>query len=100
MASTSEVGEIDIFLSYRNLPLIRTRIGRLAAILAGHGYKVWWDFGLEAGVPFQEQIFRAIERSKIVMPVWCSQSIASDWVLMEARLGESKLPLSLLLLCV
>lgn len=51
----------DVFLSYRNLPDRRVLVDRLAAILEAHGLSVWWDYGLEAGAPFREQIFAKID---------------------------------------
>ncbi len=81
----------DIFLSYRNTPTRRAVVERLAAILEAYGLDVWWDYGLEAGSQFYEQIFAEIASAKVVTPLWCSESVKSEWVLMEAAAGKDKL---------
>src|SRR3990167_7053627 len=81
----------DVFLSYRNLPDRRAIVGRLAYILDAHKISVWWDYGLDAGDSYREQITREMADAKIVVPLWCEESVASPWVLMEAELGKDKL---------
>ncbi|WP_291200852.1 S8 family serine peptidase [Hyphomonas sp.] len=81
----------DVFLSYRNTDERRAIVARLATILRAHGLSVWWDYGLEAGTSFKQQIEVEITSAKLVIPVWCEQSIKSDWVKREATLAEAKL---------
>lgn len=81
----------DVFLSYRNLPAQRALVERLAAILEAHGFDVWWDYGLEAGAPYREQILAQLSAAKVVVPLWCTESVQSEWVRMEAELGKDKL---------
>jgi subtilisin family serine protease len=81
----------DVFLSYRNLEDRRKLVGRLATILRAHGISVWWDYGLEAGESYREQIVKALGEAHVVVPVWCSESVKSQWVAMEAELGRDKL---------
>jgi hypothetical protein len=81
----------DVFLSYRNTEERRRLVGRLATILRAHGISVWWDYGLEAGESYRDQITRALFEARIVVPVWCEESVKSNWVLMEAELGKDKL---------
>lgn len=81
----------DIFLSYRNLPDRRAIVARLAYILDAHKISVWWDYGLDAGDSYREQITREMASARIVVPLWCEESVASPWVLMEAELGKDKL---------
>jgi hypothetical protein len=81
----------DVFLSYRNLPDRRAIVARLAYILDAHKISVWWDYGLDAGDSYREQITREMAAARIVMPLWCEESVASPWVLMEAELGKDKL---------
>lgn len=64
---------------------------RLAFILRGHGLSVWWDYGLEAGESFRVQISEELARAGIVSPLWCSESIESKWVCLEAELGKDRL---------
>ncbi|MFN7178436.1 S8 family serine peptidase [Hyphomonas sp.] len=81
----------DVFISYRNTEDRRAIVSRLATILRSHGLTVWWDYGLAAGVGFKEQIERELIAAKVVIPVWCSESVKSDWVKREATLAEDKL---------
>jgi len=81
----------DVFLSYRNLPDRRAIVGRLAYILDAHKIRVWWDYGLDAGDSYREQITREMAEAAIVIPLWCEESVTSAWVLMEAELGKNKL---------
>jgi subtilisin family serine protease len=81
----------DVFLSYRNTEDRRKLVGRLATILRAHGISVWWDYGLEAGESYREQIVKALGEARVVVPVWCSESVKSQWVAMEAELGRDKL---------
>ncbi len=81
----------DVFLSYRNTEERRAIIARLATILRAHGLTVWWDYGLAAGASFKEQIEAELIAARIVIPVWCEESIKSDWVKREATLAKGKL---------
>ena len=81
----------DVFLSYRNTEDRRKLVGRLATILRAHRITVWWDYGLEAGESYRDQIVRALGEARVVVPVWCAESIKSKWVGMEAELGRDKL---------
>lgn len=81
----------DVFISYRNTPDRRVIVRRLAFILRTHGISVWWDYGLEAGESYRAQISSKLAAAKVVSPLWCAESISSEWVLMEAQLGKDKL---------
>jgi hypothetical protein len=81
----------DVFLSYRNTEERRKLVGRLATILRAHGISVWWDYGLEAGESYRDQIVKALGEARVVVPVWCAESVKSQWVAMEAELGRDKL---------
>ncbi len=52
---------------------------------------VWWDFGLEAGESYRAQITAELANASVVAPLWCTESIHSPWVRMEAELGKDKL---------
>ncbi|MBI1339072.1 S8 family serine peptidase [bacterium] len=81
----------DVFLSYRNTDERRKLIARFATILRTHGVSVWWDYGLDAGESYREQIMREMGQAKLVIPFWCEESITSEWVRMEAEMGKDKL---------
>ncbi|MEL6569003.1 MAG: S8 family serine peptidase [Pseudomonadota bacterium] len=81
----------DVFLSYKNTEERRRIVTRFATILRAHGITVWWDYGLEAGESYAEQIAAALDEARIVIPFWCEESIKSEWVQQEAARGEEKL---------
>lgn len=81
----------DVFLSYKNTEERRRMVTRFATILRAHGISVWWDYGLEAGESYAEQIAAALDEAKIVIPFWCEESVKSEWVQQEAARGEEKL---------
>jgi len=81
----------DVFLSYRNTPERLKLVSRLAHILLAYDIKVWWDYRLAIGESYSENIARELADARLVVPLWCTQSVASDWVLTEARIGKHKL---------
>ncbi len=81
----------DVFISYRNTPDRRVIVRRLSTILRAHEITVWWDYGLEAGESYRAQITTELANARVVAPLWCSESILSRWVHMEAELGKDKL---------
>jgi formylglycine-generating enzyme required for sulfatase activity len=88
---TRKVFMADVFLSYRNIPDRRALVRRLAFILRAYGIEVWWDYGLEAGESWRNQIMTELANARVVAPLWCAESITSQWVRMEAELGKDKL---------
>ncbi|MEO1324950.1 MAG: TIR domain-containing protein [Pseudomonadota bacterium] len=78
---------IDAFLSYRNTPSRRAYVERLRVILDSYGISVWWDFGLEAGEEFEPQILAQLRAASLIVPLWCDESIQSQWVMKEAQFG-------------
>ena len=81
----------DVFISYRNTPERRAYVRRLATILRVYGIEVWWDYGLEAGDSYRDQILAKLAAARVVAPLWCDLSIHSQWVAMEAEFGKDKL---------
>jgi hypothetical protein len=81
----------DVFICYRNTPERRALVKRLATILWAHGVTVWWDYGLEAGESYRTQITTELANARVVAPMWCAESVNSQWVRMEAELGKDKL---------
>lgn len=76
----------DVFISYKSER--RAAAEHLAEILADYGYSVWWDYGLVSGRDFGAQIEAELRAAKAVIVLWCSQSVASEWVREEASLAK------------
>jgi len=71
-------------------------VKRLATLLRNYELKVWWDYGLEAGIEFEPQILQRLQEAKVVVVLWCAESIRSEWVYREAiQAGERLLPVRL-----
>jgi hypothetical protein len=78
----------DVFICYRNTPERRALVRRLAAILRAHEVTVWWDYGLEAGESYRAQITTELANARLVAPLWCEESVNSQWVRMEVELDK------------
>lgn len=76
----------DVFISYKSQR--RAAAEHLAEILTDYGYSVWWDYALISGGDFSAQIERELRSAKVVVVLWCSLSIASEWVREEAALAK------------
>ncbi len=72
----------DIFISYRAARKEATEY--LADFLKMHGYTVWYDFELITGDDFGIRIDEQLDSARIVLVLWCSLSIESEWVRAEA----------------
>lgn len=77
----------DLFISYRNTPERRAIIARLRLVMDAYGFSVWWDYGLEAGKNFEPQILEQLSTASLIIPMWCEESITSEWVVREAEYG-------------
>ncbi len=77
----------DVFISYRNTPSRRAIVRRLATALRVHDLSVWWDRGLEAGQNYEAEIRRELQEARVIVPLWCMESVMSRWVLEKARTG-------------
>ena len=75
----------DIFLSYDRADRARARV--FADTLAAHGWTVWWDANISAGMRFDEIIDREISAARCLIVLWSAHSIASSWVKEEALEG-------------
>lgn len=78
----------DIFISYARSDRERVRV--LADLLARQGFSVWWDAEIVPGEPFDKAIKRALDGAKVVVAVWSTSSVDSDWVLAEADEGRRR----------
>jgi hypothetical protein len=81
----------EVFISYRKTPERRAIVRRLAVILRAYGLSVWWDDNLVAGEKYRERIIKELDEARIVAPLWCEESIVSEWVLNESAMGAGKL---------
>ena len=75
----------DAFLSYARDD--RDRVKAIADALEREGVSVWWDPFISPGHTFDRAIENAIDQSRVVVVIWSSKSIASDWVRAEASEG-------------
>ncbi|MBI3782804.1 MAG: TIR domain-containing protein, partial [Deltaproteobacteria bacterium] len=75
----------DVFVSYARED--REWVQRLAAVLAGQGFSIWWDREMVAGDDISAAIETELSRAKCVIVVWSETSIQSHWVRGEAERG-------------
>lgn len=73
----------DIFISYKSER--RSAARHLAKILNAYGYDVWYDYGLIPGHDFEPRLMAELAAAKVVVVLWCSLAVRSDWVSKEAR---------------
>lgn len=79
---------VTLFLSYARDDQVCAR--RLAAVLESLGYTIWWDALLEGGAAYSRSIAEALETADVVLVLWSSKSIESDWVRDEAGRGRER----------
>ncbi len=92
----SSAGPVTLFLSYSHVD--ETRARRIKAALEQAGYTVWWDELIEGGAVFASSISAALETADVILVLWSSASVESDWVRDEAAQGRDRhrlVPLSL-----
>lgn len=73
----------DVFISYAKTARAVTE--RLATILAGEGYSVWWDAALVSGDSYRSVILKELDAARAVIVVWTQASVESAWVISEAE---------------
>ena len=78
----------DIFISYGRQD--RTHAERIASILEGRGWSVWWDRKLLAGEQFSQAIEKEIDQTRCVVVLWSTSSVTSSWVRDEATEGTQR----------
>ena len=78
----------DIFISYKSER--RPAAKHLAETLALHGYSVWYDYALVKGRDFSRQIDTEVRAAKVLIVLWCSRSVDSEWVLEEVDLAKAR----------
>ncbi len=72
----------DVFISYSHLD--RPLAARLASVLDGYGFTVWWDHALLGGDDFRRLIAEQIRDAAVVVALFSKNSIESGWVIDEA----------------
>lgn len=76
----------DIFLSYKKED--RAVAERLVHALRATGRSVWWDDALNPAQAWDAMIEREIAAAKVVIVLWTSRSVQSDWVRSEAHYAQ------------
>jgi len=87
---------VTLFLSYARAD--QAFANRLATTLEHAGYTIWWDALIEGGAAYSRSIAEALETADVVIVLWSSRSIESDWVRDEAGQGRERhrlVPLSI-----
>ena len=84
----STAKRLTLFLSYAHDDEARAR--RLAKALGEAGYNVWWDALIEGGTAYAKSINHALETADVVIVLWSTASVESDWVRDEAALGRDR----------
>lgn len=86
----------DVFISYQRSD--RAKAHRLAELLEGYGFSVWWDADLLPGQTYGQAIAEIIRTSRATVVIWSATSVTSNWVLDEAsraRDANRLIPVSL-----
>jgi hypothetical protein len=78
----------DIFISYARKDYKRAEM--LGRSLEKHGWSVWLDSKLAAGVVFEPEIHTELDSARCVIVLWSNNSIHSRWVKREAKIGMER----------
>ena len=78
----------DIFLSYGEAD--RETAGRIARLLEGQGWSVWWDRSIPGGQTWREVIQSALQDMRCMVVLWSRTSVDSFWVNEEAEEGRTR----------
>jgi len=76
----------DIFLSYSRHD--RPQAEMMASALADRGWSVWWDWKIPAGKAFRSFIDEHLQKARLVIVLWSTTSVTSEWVIEEATEGK------------
>lgn len=76
----------DVFLSYSKSD--RSLAQSVVQELESLGFSVWWDDRLTPNESWDKLIEDEIEDAKVVVVLWTTASIRSDWVRTEATYGK------------
>src|SRR3954451_7726468 len=78
----------DIFLSYSSEDISRAQT--LVEILERQGWSVFWNLKIRVGKQFDEILIEELREAKCVVVLWSRQSVQSDWVKGEAKIGKER----------
>ncbi|MGH6949504.1 MAG: toll/interleukin-1 receptor domain-containing protein, partial [Vitreimonas sp.] len=78
----------DVFISYKSER--RKAARHLSKVLSCYGYDVWYDYGLIPGNDFEQHLIAELEAAKVVVVLWCSMAVTSEWVQREARYASGR----------
>ena len=68
-------GTKHVFLSYASED--RQTAAAIARAIEHHGFTVWWDVDIPAGVHYPESIESALKSAGCVVVLWSSHSVGS-----------------------
>lgn len=80
------MSNLDIFISYKSER--RAIAEHLHDLFEDHGYSVWFDYALVPGHAFDAEIENNLRAAKCVIALWCTRSVASEWVRAEVALAR------------
>jgi WD40 repeat protein len=78
----------DIFLSYASEDISRAKA--LVEILDRQGWSVFWNLKIRVGKQFDQILLEELREAKCVVVLWSRQSVQSDWVKGEAKIGKDR----------
>ncbi|HVH49713.1 MAG TPA: TIR domain-containing protein [Sphingomicrobium sp.] len=76
----------DIFVSYKKED--RATVERFVTALRAAGKEVWWDDALTPNEAWDAMIEKQIAAARVVIVLWSTRSIHSDWVRSEAHYAQ------------
>ena len=76
----------DIFVSYKKED--RPTVERFVTALRAAGKEVWWDDALTPNEAWDAMIEKQIAAARVVIVLWSTRSIHSDWVRSEAHYAQ------------
>jgi|CXWL01.1.fsa_nt_gi uncharacterized membrane protein YhaH (DUF805 family) len=78
----------DVFISYARED--RARADQIARALQATGLQCWWDSEIPPGQTWADFTEAKLDACKSVIVLWSANSIGSQWVREEARMGRDK----------
>ena len=76
------------FISYASED--RTRAQKLAQVLGGEGWSIFWDRTIPIGKTWREVVGKELNQARCVIVLWSKTSIESSWVQEEADDGARR----------